>query len=127
MPTASPPRPPRTSVRTADRVAPGALADARPVTFEGRIRWDRVGRVALLALLAVVLLLYIAPLRHWLAQSHAAELQQSEVQGLERERNRLYARARNLERPWTIEREARRLGMVRRGERPFVIEAPGRS
>jgi cell division protein FtsB len=89
---------------------------------EGRIRWDRVGRVALLALLFVVLLLYIAPLRNWLAQSHAADLQRAEMHGLERAHERLSKRVRDLGRPEVIEREARRLGMVRRGERAYVIE-----
>jgi len=108
-------------------VARGALGDARPIALEGRIRWDRVGRMALLALLGVVLLLYVAPLRHWLEQSDAAERQRAEVRALERERGRLAARASDLDRAATIEREARRLGMVRRGERPFVVEhAPPR-
>jgi len=122
MPIAAPPRASRPAARAAAAVARGALADRRPIALEGRIRWDRVGRIALLALLGVVLLLYVAPLRHWLAQSHAAEAQRAEVRALERERDRLSARARDLGRAETIEREARRLGMVRRGERPFVIE-----
>ena len=55
MPVAAPPRPPRPP---APRVAsqPGTVGRSvqagRP---EGRIRWDRVGRIALLALLAIVL------------------------------------------------------------------------
>lgn len=89
---------------------------------EGRIRWDRVGRIALLALLAVVLLLYIAPLRQWLAQSRAADEQRRTLHALEREHDRLSMRAHELRREPALEREARRLGMVRRGERPFVIQ-----
>jgi cell division protein FtsB len=94
---------------------------ARPAGA-GRVRWDRVGRVALLCLLVVVLMLYVAPLRNWLSQSQLAEAERQEMRTLERERARLSRRARALERPEVIELEARRLGMVRRGERPYVIE-----
>ncbi|MDQ4072440.1 MAG: septum formation initiator family protein, partial [Actinomycetota bacterium] len=105
------------------REAPGVLPG--PVVGEGRIRWDRVGRIALLALLAVVLLLYIAPVRDWLAQSEAADRQRSELRALELEHDRLARRARDLGRDATVEREARRLGMIRRGERAFVVQGAG--
>lgn len=126
MPAAAPPRPPRPpSARAAPsraREASGVLPG--PIAADGRIRWDRVGRIALLALLAVVLLLYIAPLRNWLAQSEAADRQQNELRALEREHGRLATRARDLRRDAVLEREARRLGMVKRGERAYVIQGP---
>jgi cell division protein FtsB len=86
------------------------------------IRWDRVGRVALLAVLAVILLLYISPASQWFSRSSMAGDQRAELQALEREHERLTARAEDLRRPEAVEREARRLGMVRRGERPYVVE-----
>jgi cell division protein FtsB len=82
--------------------------------------------VALLGLLAVVLLLYVAPLRNWLTQSSAADEQRQELRALEREHDELAARGRALRREASLEREARRLGMVKRGERPYVIQAGGR-
>ena len=134
MPSASPTRRPlsrpgraRTSAGGAPPAATAGGIAAPSVPFEGRIRWDRVGRVALLGLLAVVLLLYVAPLRHWVSQSRAASLQRAEMHTLVHERNELAARALELGRPETVESEARRLGMVRRGERAFVVEpAPAR-
>jgi cell division protein FtsB len=126
MPAAAPPHaPPHARPGRSRRHGPlarGALAGTPRAPLEGRIRWDRVARVALLALLAVVLALYVAPLRHWVSQSRAAAVQRAEVHQLERERDRLAARARDLERPETVEREARRLSMARRGERPYVVE-----
>lgn len=124
MPATAPPRPraPRSPVaapRPADR---RPQPPAMRMLGEGRIRWDRVGRIALLALLAVVLLLYVAPLRHWLAQSRAADEQRSALHALEREHDRLATRARELRREPALEREARQLGMVRSGERPFVVQ-----
>ena len=46
----------------------------------------------------------------------------TELRRLEREHARLKARLDSLRAPDAIEREARRLGMVRRGEQAFVIE-----
>lgn len=126
MPAAAPPRPPRRSSRAApSRLREGTGVLPGPLATEGRIRWDRVGRIALLALLAVVLLLYIAPLRNWLAQSEAADRQQNELRALEREHDRLATRARDLRQGAALEREARRLGMIKRGERAYVIQGAG--
>lgn len=88
----------------------------------GGVRWDRVGRVALLATLAVILLLYISPAKHWLEQSRTAGAQQAELAELERDNAELKQRVRTFRDPASLELEARRLGMVREGERAYVIE-----
>jgi cell division protein FtsB len=124
MAVAAPPRSPHSSAEAARPAPRGSVRDLPRVAGDGRIRWDRVGRIALLALLGVVLLLYVAPLRNWLVQSRTADAQRSELRALEREQDRLEARARDLARESTLEREARRLGMVRRGERGYVIQRP---
>ncbi len=72
-------------------------------------------------MLGVILLLYISPLMNWIAQSRTADEQRTELRRLEDENRRLSERARTLRRPDAVEREARRLGMVRRGERAYVI------
>ena len=38
----------------------------------GRIRWDRLGRYALLVVLFAILLAYISPISHWMRQSATA-------------------------------------------------------
>jgi cell division protein FtsB len=86
------------------------------------IRWDRVGRFALLTTLVTILLLYISPARHWLQQSSTARHQQEELRELTDDNRELRRRARVLRDPGALEREARRLGMVRQGERSYVIE-----
>jgi cell division protein FtsB len=88
----------------------------------GTIRWDRVGRLALMTTLLVILALYVSPAIHWLTQTRTAGRQHQELRGLAREHRALLRRARELRNPGAIEREARRLGMVRQGERSFVIE-----
>jgi cell division protein FtsB len=86
------------------------------------IRWDRVGRVALLATLGVIMLLYVPPARHWIEQSRTAGDQNRELRELVAKHRELERRVRELRTPGALEREARRLGMVRQGERAYVIE-----
>jgi cell division protein FtsB len=88
----------------------------------GGIRWDRVGRVGLLAVLGAILLLYVSPIKHWIEQSSTAGEQSRELSGLTKENRHLKRRVRELRSSGALEREARRLGMVRRDERSFVIE-----
>jgi cell division protein FtsB len=73
-------------------------------------------------MLGTIVLLYIAPATHWLTQSRTAREHRTELRDLERENRDLQARIRSLRRPDALERDARRLGMVKRGERAFVIE-----
>jgi cell division protein FtsB len=86
------------------------------------IRWDRVGRVALLSTLVVILLLYVSPAKQWLGQSATAGRQHQELRGLQQDNRELKRRVRALDSPGALEREARKLGMVKQGERSYVIE-----
>ena len=70
----------------------------------------------------VILCLYVSPARHWLQQSRTAGEQRQELHSLAEENHALEKRVRALRDPGALEREARRLGMVRAGERPYVIE-----
>jgi cell division protein FtsB len=86
------------------------------------IRWDRLGRLALLGTLIVILLLYLSPAKHWWEQSRTAASQREELERLGSENRDLKRRVRALRDPGALEREARRLGMVRQGERAYVIK-----
>jgi cell division protein FtsB len=86
------------------------------------IRWDRLGRLALLVTLFVILMLYISPAKHGWQQSRTAGAQKQELEDLTGENRTLKNRVRALRDPGALEREARRLGMVRQGERAYVIE-----
>jgi len=86
------------------------------------VRWDRVGRVALLVVLAGVLLLYVGPLRSYWETWRESKSRAAEVRVLEVENQRLLDRRRELRDPRALEREARSLGMVREGERAFVVQ-----
>ncbi|MEA2405854.1 MAG: hypothetical protein QOE08_2501 [Thermoleophilaceae bacterium] len=108
--------------------APAAARRRAPARRTGArtpIQWHRVGRLALLVTLAAIVLLYIPPVTHWIEQRRTAAHAKVEMRGLQRENQMLRGRMVQLTGPDALEREARRLGMVRRGEQPYVVE-PGR-
>ena len=87
-----------------------------------RIRWDRVGRWALLFVLGLVLYLYIGPLRTWVSTWQEAKQKRQEVATLRAQNQQLRAHEDSLQRSSALEREARRLGMVKAGERAYIVE-----
>jgi len=90
------------------------------------VRWDRVGRLALLFVLALLLYLYIGPLSSLALTWQASQQRQTRVAELEEVQARLRSRRDELRDPRALEREARQLGMVRPGERSYVVEGlPG--
>ncbi|MDQ3675595.1 MAG: septum formation initiator family protein [Actinomycetota bacterium] len=89
--------------------------------FAPRVRWDRVGRMALLVVGLLLIYLYINPLRTWVSTLQEAKTKRGEVAELQREHRELVQRKRTLQLPGAVDTEARRLGMVRRDERAFVV------
>lgn len=87
-----------------------------------RVRWDRVGRVALLALLLLVVALYVEPARALFSTWRASHAQQAQLHALEREHAALLRESHALRRPLAIAAEARQLGMVKPGEIPYVVQ-----
>jgi cell division protein FtsB len=87
-----------------------------------RIRWDRLGRWALIGVFALVLYLYIGPALSWISTYREAGRQRAQVAELRAENQRLRERKAALTSPGALEREARRLGMVKKGERAYIIE-----
>jgi cell division protein FtsB len=87
----------------------------------GRIRWDRVGHVALLCVAALVVYLYIGPTSNWISTYKESKERKSQVAELKREHDRLLERRDELKKPETLERIARELGMVRGAEKAYVV------
>ena len=94
-----------------------ARAASRP-----SIRWDRLGRVFLLGVLFVIVLMYVSPLTRWVTQKNTAKEDTAELHQLEASNAQLKAKLKSLQDPKALELRARRLGMVKQGERAFVIE-----
>ena len=109
---------PRRSTRPP---APRLRLGARVASRGTRVRWDRVGRVSLLLVLVAVLGLYVEHALSYLSTRSQANAENALVQQLAHQNRSLEAQQRALNQPATIIRDARALGMVRQGERPYVI------
>jgi cell division protein FtsB len=95
----------------------------RPAT---RVDWDRLGRIALVLVLFAVLLSYLGPTLHLAGTWRDSRGERQHVTDLKRENADLRRRAAALKDPDAVEREARGLGMVSSGERPYVVRGlPG--
>jgi len=88
----------------------------------GRIRWDRVGRWALICVFAFVLYLYVGPARTWLTTYSEAKRKRQDVAQARAENGRLRARKGELEQRGAVELQARRLGWVKAGEKLYVVK-----
>ncbi len=87
-----------------------------------RIRWDRVGRWALICVFAFVIYLYIGPARTWISTYAEAKRKREDVAKLRERRAELQQRRRALARAGAVELEARKLGMVKAGEKLYVVK-----
>lgn len=96
------------------------LIEGRPVGYVG-IRWDRIGRFVVLGVCVLVVLLYLRPLAAILSARGEATARQVELTKLQREHDLLTKRGEALKNPAALEREARSLGMVRPGEKAYVV------
>jgi cell division protein FtsB len=106
---------------SARRAAARRASVTRLPARQPRVRWDRIGRLALLFVLVLLVYLYVGPARSYWSTFHSAKAKRAEVAKLEHENTRLRARQRALHQASTLETEARRLGMVRPGEVPYVV------
>lgn len=131
MPPARTAAPPRARARASSRpsarrpVGRGPRASALGAAAL-RVRWDRVGRIALLLVLVGVVGLYVGPARSYLKTWKVSNEKHAQLSSLERQHTALLQRAQALQQPQTVQTEARRLGMVRPGERPYSVQGlPG--
>jgi cell division protein FtsB len=89
------------------------------------VRWDRVGRIALVLVLFGVMVSYLNPLVGVLEAWQGSKSSDSQLTQLKQERVQLTNELRDASSPATLEREARRLGMVRPGEHAYVVHGVG--
>lgn len=86
-----------------------------------RVRWDRLGRLAMLFVLAALLYLYLSAGLHMYSSWGQARHDKAAVAQLEREHRALARQHEALGRRGTIETEARGLGMKRSNEIQYEI------
>jgi cell division protein FtsB len=85
------------------------------------VRWDRVGRLALLAVLAALVYLYVSAGFRMLSTWQQSRHDKAAVAVMERERRQLLHQREALSGQSALEEQARRLGMMRGGEQPYVV------
>ena len=85
------------------------------------LRWDRLGRTSLLLVLALVTAIGIQRTASFLSTKAQADRQQAIVHRLMHDNARLAREQAALSQPSTIAADARKLGMVREGEHPYVV------
>jgi cell division protein FtsB len=90
-----------------------------------RIRWDRVGRIALTLVLAAVLYSYLNPAIDFVKTYTATTAARAELHEKLRENKRLHKRIQTADDPIVIDRRARAQGMVAAGETPIVVRGLG--
>jgi cell division protein FtsL len=86
------------------------------------VRWDRLGRLAMMGLMCALLYLYLsAGISVW-STWHEARRNTTLVSQLERQNRELLAQHTSLTQRSTILAEARRLGMQKPNEQSYVVQ-----
>ncbi|HTC58984.1 MAG TPA: septum formation initiator family protein [Solirubrobacteraceae bacterium] len=115
MPTAS---------ASASRVPRARRASsARPVP---RVRWDRVGRIAMLGVMMAIVYLYLSAGVRLFSAWGESKRDVTQASMLERQHKALQQQHALLSSPGTVQAEARRLGMIHPGEQAYIVSGlPG--
>jgi hypothetical protein len=100
-----------------------AARKRRPAARSGpsRIKWDRVGRVALTLVLAAVLYSYLNPAIDFVKTYTGTTTAKAQFHELLNENKHLHKRIQSSSDPAVIEQEAREQGLVAAGERPIRL------
>jgi hypothetical protein len=94
---------------------------ARSSAPAARVRWDRLGRIAMLFVLAALCYLYLSAGIHMFSTWTQARHDSAKVVSMEREHRLLERQHQALGRRGTQEEQARRLGMMKRGEQVYIV------
>jgi hypothetical protein len=86
-----------------------------------RVRWDRLGRIAMLCVLVALVYLYISAGARMFSTWRHASRDSAIVSRLEREHRALVNQHNVLSSQGALEGEARQLGLMHSGEQPYVV------
>lgn len=119
---------------TRRRPAPAKTAKRRPAARKrrpaarsgpSRIKWDRIGRIALVVVLAAVLYSYLNPAIDFVKTYTATTAAKAKLHDLLDESHQLHRQVQEADDPVVIDRKARSQGMVLEGETPAVVRGLG--
>lgn len=104
-----------------------AARRTRPAARRGasRIKWDRVGRIALTLVLAAVLYSYLNPSIEFVKTYTGTTAAKEKLHELQHQNRRLHNRIQSSADPLTVERAARAQGMVAEGDAPAILHGLG--
>jgi hypothetical protein len=118
------------SLSRAGEAALGGSRSGRPRRDAGarrvpsaapRVRWDRVGRIALLCVLVALVFLYLSAGLHMFSKWQQSRHDGAAVVRMESEHAALVRQHQALSGSAAVESSARRLGMMRGNEQPYVV------
>lgn len=115
MPAASYSPSRRAAQRRRPRRAPAPLQAA------ARVRWDRLGRIAMLFVLVALLFLYLSTGLHMLSSWRQSRHTDARVSQMQTEHKRLLTEHNRLSSQANLEQSARALGMQRPDEQTYII------
>lgn len=104
------------------RARPRRVTQRLPVS---KIGWDRKFRMIMLVVFAMVGWLGLKATVALISARTQSAQETSLVSSLERQHRQLVSQERALHQKSTIMRDARQLGMITAGERPYVVVQPG--
>jgi hypothetical protein len=97
-----------------------------PRRAPSRIKWDRIGRIALTLVLFAVLYSYLNPAIDFVKTYTATTEAKAQLHELQHENTKLHKRVQSATDPIVVDRRARSLGLVGEGETPVVVRGLGR-
>jgi hypothetical protein len=113
----------RTSRTHETHARPQRVTQRLPMS---KVGWDRKFRFVMVAVVGLVLWIGLKAGLALIAARSQAGQETSLVRSLEQQHRQLVTQKNALYQKATIVRDARQLGMIQAGERPFVYNMPGR-
>jgi cell division protein FtsB len=100
-----------------------AARKRRPAARSGpsRIKWDRVGRIALVLVLFAVAYSYLNPAIDLFKTYRSTTAAKAQFHELLNENKRLHRAIQSSDKPPVVAQAARKQGMVAEGETPFIV------
>lgn len=91
-----------------------------------RVRWDRLGRIAMLGVMMAIVYLYLSAGVRLFSAWGESKRDDAQASVLERQHKALQQQHALLSSPGTVQAEARRLGMIHPGEQAYIVsDLPG--
>ena len=108
---------------SASKTSPSRSSRAAPSVAAGvpRVRWDRLGRIAMLCVMVAVAYLYLSAGTRLFSSWRESGRDSAHVHALENQNRSLRSKHAELASPGTVQAEARRLGMIHPGEQAYIV------